>query len=380
MNLCRNRLLRYLLSVIACFTMFQAFVVRLNAETISLVASDLHNPRGLNFGPGGLLYVAEAGGNGAPSSNCGLMGDNSIKCSALTGSITRINLSNGNVTRFIDGLPSLIAPNGAANAATGVHDVVFDSAGAGFFSVGLGGNPGNRSFYFGSAGQFYGRLARFDAAGNVTFLADAAAYEQANNPDGEVTDSNPYGLLALGDRLLFADAGGNTLNQLVPPGAISTLAIFPRPNVGTGVNSLLPPPPSRFLGRQAVPTSVALGPDRFLYVGQLTGSPFQVGTASVFKVAPEGGYPVAVQFGFTNIIDIAFGPDGSLYVLEIAKNAIPNFAPGRLVKVAPNGVRTEIAAGQLTAPGGIAIGADGALYVTNSSVSPVAGQVLKIVP
>ena len=84
--------------------------------------------------------------------------------------------------------------------------------------------------------------------------------------------------------------------------------------------------------------------------------------------------------GFTNIIDIAFGQDGSLYVLEIAKNAIPNFNPGRLVHVALNGSRTEIAAGLLTAPGGIAIGGDGALYVTNRSTSPTMGQVLRIEP
>jgi len=34
-----------------------------HAATISVVAGGLHNPRGLNFGPDGALYVAEAASN-----------------------------------------------------------------------------------------------------------------------------------------------------------------------------------------------------------------------------------------------------------------------------------------------------------------------------
>jgi len=261
MKISKNRVL--ILCVVGAFC-FELGLLKTNSYAqggTSVVASGLHNPRGLNFAPSGLLYVAEAGGNGSASTACGLMGDHRIKCSAFTGSVTRINLTSGNVSRFISGLPSLIAPNGTANGATGAHDVVFDSAGLGFLTIGLGGNPGNRTVYFGADGQFYGRLARFDSAGNVTFLGDLAGYEQANNPDGEVPDSNPYGLLALPDRILYTDAGGNTLNQSVPPGVISTLSVFYRPFAATGPVSLLPGPTSRFFGQQAVPTSVALGPD-----------------------------------------------------------------------------------------------------------------------
>ena len=37
----------------------------LGEPTVSVVATDLDNPRGLNFGPDGGLYVAEAGTGGA---------------------------------------------------------------------------------------------------------------------------------------------------------------------------------------------------------------------------------------------------------------------------------------------------------------------------
>jgi len=154
------------------------------------------------------------------------------------------------------------------------------------------------------------------------------------------------------------------------------LAVFPNRSI------LLPPPaPTGTTATiQAVPTSVALGPDGNYYVGQLTGGPFTVGAANVYRVPQGGGVPVVAYTGFTNIIDIAFGPDGALYVLEIARNAIPNFNPGRLVRVGPGDTRTEIAAGMLTAPGGIAFGPDGAIYVTNRSTSSTIGAVLRIVP
>ena len=74
---------------------------------------------------------------------------------------------------------------------------------------------------------------------------------------------------------------------------------------------------------QAVPTSVAVRPkDPNIYVGQLTGFPFPPGAANVWAVTPDGSKTVYAS-GFTNIIDIAWGPKGSLYVLEIAANGLP---------------------------------------------------------
>jgi sugar lactone lactonase YvrE len=199
---------------------------------------------------------------------------------------------------------------------------------------------------------------------------DLAGFEADNNPDGVVPDSNPYGVLALPGRVIVADAGGNDLLQVSARGEISVLAVFapvPRPTPG---------PP--FV--QAVPTTVALGPDGDFYVGVLTGGPFTVGLASVYRVPAGGGTPEVAYTGFTNIIDIAFGDDGSLYVLEIARNAIPNFpAGGRLVRIAPDGTRTDVISGPpLVAPGGIAVGSNGALYVTNRSTNPMIGEVLRI--
>lgn len=45
----------------------------------------------------------------------------------------------------------------------------------------------------------------------------------------------------------------------------------------------------------------------------MTGFPFPIGGARVYRVE-EGEDPEIYADGFTNIIDIAFGKDGSLYV------------------------------------------------------------------
>ena len=153
---------------------------------------------------------------------------------------------------------------------------------------------------------------------------------------GSCLTATRTGLLALPGRVIVADAGGNDLIEVAANGEISTLAVFDRiPRTGPGPTSV-----------QAVPTTVALGPDGDLYVGVLTGGPFTVGLANVYRVPAEGGIPEVAYSGFTNIIDIAFGPDGSLYVLEIARNAIPNFgAGGRLVRIDPDGTQTDVISG-----------------------------------
>ncbi|HEX6278993.1 MAG TPA: ScyD/ScyE family protein [Pyrinomonadaceae bacterium] len=338
--------------------------------TVTMVATGLHNPRGLNFAPDGSLYVAEAAGDGEASDDCGVMGDGSTKCSANTGSVTRIDLGSGESTRVLTGLPSLIAANGSSAGGSGPQDVVFQGMGNGYITIGLGGAPEDREEYFGDAGAFYGRLVRFNPSGRVRFNEDIAGYELENNPDGFVPDSNPFGMAAVPGAVIVADAGGNDLLKVAANGTISTLAVFPTfPNLPG-----LPGPPNV----QAVPTSVTVGPDGDYYVGQLTGFPFIPGRANVYRVAADGGDPEVAYSGFTNIIDVTFGPDGSLYVLEIAAAAIPNFGTGRLVRIAPDGTQSTVI-GSLFAPGGVAVGKDGSIYVTVGSITP-AGAVIKIVP
>jgi hypothetical protein len=126
-----------------------------------------------------------------------------------------------------------------------------------------------------------------------------------------------------------------------------------------------------------VPTSVVRGPDGAFYVGELTGFPFPVGHARVWRVVP--GYPPTVYAGgFTNVIDLAWGPDRKLYVLEIAHHGLlSGDQTGALIRVDRMGRRTLLASSGLTAPGGLAIRGRYA-YVSNCSVCAGKGAVLRI--
>jgi sugar lactone lactonase YvrE len=72
-------------------------------------------------------------------------------------------------------------------------------------------------------------------------------------------------------------------------------------------------------------------------------------------------------------------------VVEIAKNGLlaaftGNDWTGALIRIAPDGSRTELVPGVLTAPGGVAMGSDGALYVSNNSIYSRTGEVIRVRP
>jgi hypothetical protein len=269
-------------------------------------------------------------------------------------------------------------------AATGPVDLGF-SGRSGYLLLGNLIDPDTRAS-FGPGARRLGKLLKVNLHG-IRSVADFPRFELANNPDegagtGPGTDppinSNPNGLLVRHRSQVVADAGGNDLLKVDHKGRISVLAVFPPRSVDAPPD--IPGLPPQLL-MQAVPTSVVKGPDGAYYVGQLTGFPFPVGGAKVWRVVP-GQKPKVFKGGFTNIIDIAFDKRGRLYVLEIATNGLlsagENELPvGRLVRVNKDGSRTTLASEGLNAPGGFVLG-HGAAYITNNSILSDAGQVVKV--
>ena len=68
-------------------------------------------------------------------------------------------------------------------------------------------------------------------------------------------------------------------------------------------------------------------------------------------------------------------------MLEIAQDSLlSDSMTGALLRVAPNGTRTMVASEGLVAPTGLAVGPDGALYVSNYGVFAGQGQVIRLMP
>jgi hypothetical protein len=273
-------------------------------------------------------------------------------------------VAGGIQQRVLDGLPSVANQGGAVpgGSAAGPHDISIKNKNNVYLTTGLQADPAARD-NLGAGGKLLGHLIRANVrAGQWNAETDISAHEAAENPAGGTVDSNPYGILSYGQGHLVADAGANALLNVQQNHKIETVAVFP--NVTTTP------------ARQAVPTCVTLGPDGAYYVGLLTGGPFAIGVASVMRVVP-GQAPTVFVGGLTNIVDVGFGPDGRLYVLEIAANAIPNFTTGALLRIEANNSITPIAQ-NLNAPGGFAFGPDGAAYVSVNSTNPSTGMVVRI--
>jgi len=331
------------------------------------IAAELNNPRGMTIGPDGALYVAEAGLGGDGPCLPNPEGDGEV-CYGPTGSIARI--ADGQVERIATGLPSLAAPGGAS--ATGVQDVIVTEDGI-YAVIGLGADPAARE-QLGDVGADFGTLVRINDDGTYTVLVDIAAYETAENPEPAAVDSNPYSLVAVDDHFIVADAGGNDLLHIDGNGTITTLAVFgPRM---VDAPPFLGLPPGTQIPMEAVPTGLTVGPDGAFYVGELTGFPFQVGAARVWRVVP-GEDPEVFAEGFTNIVDTAFGPDGRLYVLEIAADSLlSETSPGALYRVEADGTKTLLARDGLVMSTGLAIDDEGTTYIANFGVVPGMSQVV----
>jgi hypothetical protein len=366
---------------------------------VEVVADELNNPRGVEVGPDGSVYVAEAGTGGDECATITFAASDQEVCFGPTGAIARIGADG--VERVVEGLVS----SAAGPEAGGVSDVAVTADGTLYLVMNLGADPAVREGAP-EALATSGWLLKVGADGALEPVADIAQFEADHDPDAEFggeVDSNPYGIIATEDGIAVADAGGNDVLLVGDDGSISfvvgllpiTLELSAEEAAAMGMlpegEGEAPAEGSISMPMQAVPTSLALGPDGALYVGQLTGAPFPVGGASVWRVVP-GEDPTEYATGFSSIMGLGFGPDGTLYVAEMVHDGLMSlFAGGEdgppplgaVMSVAPGGGEpTLVATGeQLMALGGLAVDADGAIYVSTGTImGPGAGTVVKITP
>jgi len=232
--------------------------------------------------------------------------------------------------------------------------------------------------------------------GKAKAIADLAQFEADVNPDGGEIDSNPYGVAVLnGGKALVADAGGNSVLIVDRKGKVDWVATLPDEMESTaniqalagcpasGADFCFLPPE---LPTQAVATSVAVGPDGAYYVGELKGFPAPTGVSKVWRIEPgtlhaqcgvDPACSVAVD-GLTSIVDLNFGPDGTLYVVELdeaswAAVEIFQSPTGGTVDACDvsNGTCTEVAGG-LIIPPAVAVDKQGNLSAAVEGLLPSA--------
>ncbi|WP_185974314.1 ScyD/ScyE family protein [Litoribacter populi] len=258
-------------------------------------------------------------------------------------------------------------------------------------------------------GELY-RVSR----GNSRMVADLAAFEREFSPDAlagpqwknqlcEGIDgftpgpqNNPYKVAARsGNTAIVADAAGNTVLSATTNGNIDWLAILTPPVDETGewivrwdtedeTGESIP------CYVQPVPTAVAIGPDGYIYVGELTGTmsdedgTFPIGLSRVWKISPDANNVVCSQTdpsadcellidGLTSVIDLEISPDGLLYVVEFDKSSwfaslIPGIASGGVISSYDlSGNLVEEVASNLSFPSAIAFDKIGNLWVLENN-------------
>jgi hypothetical protein len=343
-----------------------------NAANVRVIAHNLDNPRQLAFADHH-LFVAEAGSGGAGP--CVPGPEQGTVCVGNSGAVTLVDRRGQR--RIVNGLAS-IADQGTGNNALGPHGVFVKDHKLLITNGGPDGANRDELAKANPVADLFGRVLSIKNR-RIKRLADIWGFERDNNPDAQVgnpaVDSNAVDVLVDHGRLVVADAGGNDVLKARRSGEIKVLSLFPNRDVPDPMGGTQP------IHMQAVPTGVVKGPDGGYFMTQLTGFPFPVGGANVYRINPATGAAHVFASGFTNLMDLAFGAHGKLWVLEIDHDSLLTPNPeGAIYSIDAHGRRKRLAlpSGTLTHPGGIAVGAHGVLYVTNKADMAGAGEVLRI--
>ena len=331
---------------------------------ITEVVGGLHSPRGLAFGPGGQLFVAQTGDE------------------TVAGSIIEIldpMARRPIARRLVRGLPVVGDPDEGEFLGVSGISVFGDGRNFGLYAI-IAVDPQQ------TGDPAFGNLLRVNYRNEVQTLVNVGSFDYdwtAEHVDlypPDFPDANPYGVLVLPGHIYVVDAGANTLNEVMPDGSIRILAFFP--------NTVL---------ADRTPTCACQGPDGFLYIGTLAlvDSLFIAPSANVYRLDPsQANLPEPWNTPMTEwasglwpINGCTFGRDGNFYASQLFTN--PNWIYGEdpegdVVKIpfASPGTHMFLAGGALSFTGGVAVGPNGAVYVADGTafVAPGEGRIVRLSP
>jgi hypothetical protein len=322
----------------------------------TVFATGLIFPRGLEFGPDGGLYVAEAGSAGTTSTT-------PEQCAQVpapigpyragnTARISRID-RRGRVSTVVDGLPSAL--NGVGDIL-GVADVGFLNGTLYALVAGGGCSHG--------VPEMPASIVRIGKRGGWTVVANLSAFQQANPVDRPEADEEPdgswYSMVQVGGGFVAVEPNHAEIDQVnVRSGQIRRLADL-----------------SGTLGKITPTTIVARR--SALYFSHLGTFPGVAGSQKVYRLSRSGKIR-EVAGGFTMVLGLEFDRCGRMYVLETSTtDGFPTPGTGRVVRVDRRGERAVVVEG-LFLPTAMTFGPDGALYISNKGFGPPqAGEILRV--
>lgn len=327
----------------------------------TVYASGLEGPRGITFGPDGLLYIAEAGTGGTQPTpaNCqAVVPPVGPYTGGLTGRISRIE-SDGTRTTVAANLPSALSADPSGDVE-GVAGVAFANGQLYAVTAGGGCSHGNPNFP--------NSVVHIDKNGNAQIVANLSQFFRNHpvahpniGPTGDFEpDGVPYQIKSFRGDLLVMEPNHGRLLRI-------NLTEWFEPLIQQ-ISDISAP-----VGH-VVPTSLTHSDDRF-YVGNLGLFPVVVGSSKLYQVTHEG-YVIDYWEGFTTIVDVHVDDQGRLYVLEFSSAAgFPAPGNGRILRITGTTVE-EIVSG-LSVPTAMTFDSHGDIYVSDLGAAPAgAGRIL----
>lgn len=322
-----------------------------SSEGITLAASGLDNPRGFTWAADGTMYVAQAGSSPVHHMD----GATPVVADSYTGTLS------GSVVRIAQGCPDVFQGNLPSAGGTGGLDL--GPAGVAILNgqvyvldEGGGAAHGNPLTPDG--------IYAIDGGGSARLVADIGAWVEANpvaHPSEEGGDV--VAMTTAGGALWVVESNDGQLLRVTPDGEIERVADLSGDNMQ--------------------PHGIAAAPDGSIYVGFLTQAPYVEGAAKVVNITVDGTVTDAWT-GLTAVTDVAIGPDGTLYALQLGTpdgdhslSVAPN--TGKVVRQAGPDSAAEVAV-NIDAPLAMEFGPDQGLYVSTPAIvtEPGHGAVIRL--